>query len=115
DIDKIIHFYIKKRMTTLLVVNTIVLGNRRILLDDIYVPLTIVSDMEEFYIDSYPEDLYNLHSAVLIKDTSGMGKSTILKKLFFSTIYQNLGIPFLIELRRLKDHESILTYILKEL
>src|SRR5690606_26994134 len=58
DIDKIIHFYIKKRMTTLLVVNTIVLGNRRILLDDIYVPLTIVSDMEEFYIDSYPEDLY---------------------------------------------------------
>src|SRR5690606_10530307 len=85
------------------------------LLDDIYVPLTIVSDMEEFYIDSYPEDLCNLHSAVLIKDTSGMGKSTILKKLFFSTIYQNLGIPFLIELRRLKDHESILTYILKEL
>lgn len=115
DIHKLIHSYVKKRMKRLLVINTIVLGNRRILLDDIYIPLRICNDREEYFIDCYPEKLFKEHSNVLITDTAGMGKSTLLKKLYFSSIYQDLGIPFLIEMRRLSDSESLFSHILKEL
>lgn len=114
-IGEVLRDFINARAKTLMVVNAVVLSNRRIFLEDIYVPLTIKSNTESFKIDSYPIDLFNSHSAVLIADTAGMGKSTLMRKLFLSSIYQNLAIPFLIELRRLNVDQSIFSFILSEL
>lgn len=101
---------------------TLIFGNQQKKLEDFYYPLnlecvlnketnkkTTISTLQ--YEDSFlPE-----YEKILIVDTGGMGKSTIMKWLFLSVIKQRKGIPIFIELRKLKDKKTIIDEIILEL
>ena len=105
-------------------VNTLVFHNSRRLLKDIYVVPTLVSthlyhvEYEYIKIDSLPVELIKHYKRLLITDTAGMGKTTIMKRMFIDLIDQGLdkvGIPIFIELNRLNKDCSILSEIQKKL
>lgn len=107
-------------------INVIVFQNQQRRLEDIYVPLTLraargpkrmvaARGPRRVVIDAYKKDFIPTYEKVLIRDTAGMGKSTVLKYLFLSCVNENQGIPIFIELRKLKSDQSILSYIYNEL
>lgn len=97
-------------------VNTIVFGNNRQKLSDLYVPLTLISkkNFDEFKIPVDNSDLLNRNKKILISSTAGMGKSTLAKKIFLDIINYKIGIPIFIELRRLTDKNSIVGELVKK-
>src|SRR5690606_36054758 len=70
---------------------------------------------EEHKIDKLPRELLNKYGLILITDTAGMGKSTVMKKMYLSSIEEDLGLPIFIELRRIKNGISIIDEIKREL
>ena len=118
------HFerYLKRAYQKYDRVNTLALANQGISLRDIYSPLTLVregikkdGEKFEYKIDQYPEDLFSASKKVLIRDTAGMGKSTVLKFLFLEAVDKEKGIPFIIELRNLSKQHSVLKEIRQQL
>ncbi|GEO11533.1 NACHT domain-containing protein [Segetibacter aerophilus] len=98
------------------VLNTIVFNNQQKLLKDLYIPLTIkTSSTIEETIDDRCSAYIKRVKKVLITDTAGMGKSTIMKKIFLSTVEMENGIPVMVELRRLGKDKLILDEILEQL
>lgn len=118
------HFerYLKRTYQKYDSANTLAFPNQGISLRDIYSPLTLVregiktgKEKSEYKIDQYPDDLFFARKKVLIRDTAGMGKSTILKFLFLEAVDKEKGIPFIIELRNLTRKHSILNEIRQQL
>ena len=118
------HFedYLKRAYREFDVANTLAFSNQGRSLRDIYFPLTLIregikpaNEKPEYKIDQYPEDLFSAHKRILIKDTAGMGKSTMSKFLFLEAIDQEKGIPFFIELRNLSSEHGILEEIRQQL
>ena len=111
--------YLSEKFKSLSIVNIIAFRNQQRLLNDIYFPLKLIkqnySESNVLLIDGYPDDLLPMHQYVLINDTAGMGKSTIVKKLFLETINNNKGVPIFIELRRLSKDYKIIDLIFDEL
>ncbi|MGQ3013489.1 MAG: NACHT domain-containing protein [Flavobacteriales bacterium] len=108
------HFseYLHRTYKKLSIVNTLVFSNSQKLLKEIYQPLTISSEGQEFIerykVKSFPQELLSNCNRILITDNAGMGKSTLLKKIFLDAINEKQGIPILVELRRLsKEHKII--------
>jgi hypothetical protein len=98
-------------------INVLVFQNQQKKLEDIYIPLTLElrRERKRFLIAAgFWDDLIRKYGNVLITDTAGMGKSTLMKYLFLSCIKQNKGIPIFIELRKLVS-KTILEYIYREL
>ena len=97
----------------------LIFQNQQKKLDEIYIPLTVRKERdtqtETFLIDNYPPDFLPKYHKVLIRDTAGMGKSTLLKRLFLACLEQQKGIPVFIELRKLKGADSIPAFIHREL
>jgi NACHT domain len=97
----------------------LIFQNQQKKLADIYVPLTVRKERdaqaEAFLIDDYPHEFLPKYKKVLIRDTAGMGKSTLMKKLFLACLEQQKGIPVFIELRKLKGADSIPAFIHREL
>ncbi|MGS5013151.1 hypothetical protein CN483_16190 [Bacillus cereus] len=98
-------------------VNVIALGNNQVDINQIYQPLKISSETygENYYITDYDNGLFNKYKKVIIEDSAGMGKSTIMKKLFISCIEKNEGIPIFIELRKLQEETDIVDLIIAQL
>ncbi len=105
------------------VLNTIAFKKREILLNDVYIPLTLRCNEitngnntpKEFKIESFDEDIFSKNNKILIIDNAGMGKSTLSKKLLLSSIEKNSGVPVLIELRRLSKDKDIISEILEQI
>lgn len=98
------------------VMNTIVFKNQQVNIEELYVPLHVVNAKDSsiiYKIDNSKIDLLSKYKRILITDTAGMGKSTILKWMFISEIRKGESIPFIIELRRLKS--NILEEVCKKL
>lgn len=95
----------------------LIFQNQQKRLADIYVPLTVRKERENeaFLIDDYPKTFLPRYKKVLIRDTAGMGKSTLMKRLFLSCLEDEQGIPVFIELRRLKGDDSIAGFVHREL
>ena len=101
-------------------ISTVVFQNQPKQLDDLYIPLTIErssqqDDKQRILIDVYPESLIPEHQKVLLTDTAGMGKSTIMKFLFLQCIRENKGIPIFVELRQLSTEKNIIDIIYNDL
>lgn len=92
---------------------SIVFKNQQKKLLDYYIPLSLQSsnDKSPILMDTYPCDLISKVSRLLIVDTAGMGKTTLLKYLFINCINQEAGIPVFIELRKLSRKLSIIEYL----
>ncbi len=98
-----------------IVMNPIALKKGQCLLDKLYIPLTIKQEEEEYLIDQYPNDLIDKLGSILIVDNAGMGKSTILKKMFTDVVRNKLGFPIFINLRRITSENSVIQEIHKTL
>lgn len=104
-------------------INSLVFHDRIKSLKEIYLPLTLIKDGSEeellndndsVVIDGIPLELINSCRKLLIIDTAGMGKSTMLKRMFIDVVEKGLdkvGIPIFIDLRRLKKDWSIIDEI----
>jgi len=114
------HFkeYYHRTYKKIAVVNTLVFNNSQRFLKDIYLPLTLSlsnNPKVKHKVDSYPDKICEEFGNVLVTDTAGMGKSTLMKRIFIDIIDQNIGIPILIELRRLSKERSLLKEIQEQL
>lgn len=109
------HFteYFHRTYKKVAVVNTLVFNNSQRILNDIYVPLTLSheEDDDKFKMSSFPLSIMREYQKLLVTDTAGMGKSTLMKFLFMQAIDKGLGIPILVELRRLSKDKTILMEI----
>lgn len=101
--------------------NTLVFGTQKNL-EDLYIPLTVIPNSngveqheKGILIDSYKKNFLPTHNRVLITDTAGMGKSTLMKFLFLQCIKTQCAIPIFIELRHLTQNKSILALIEQQL
>ena len=101
-------------------INTLAIPNSQFKLKDIYVAQTLEKDnrfekeKETTKIDQLPVELIRKYQKILIKDTAGMGKSTIMKYMFIDLIdnrIEDVGIPIYIELNRLNKERTILKEI----
>jgi hypothetical protein len=120
------HFqeYLERTYDKYCIINTLVFHNSQRKLKDIYVDQTIIKenhaedDEEKTKIEGLPVELIKKYQKILITDTAGMGKSTIMKRMFVDLIDKGLdvvGIPIYIELNRLNKSHTILTEIQEEL
>jgi hypothetical protein len=111
--------YLHRTFKKLAVMNTLVFHNSQRLLTDIYIPLSISTTNKnkekKVKVDSFPKEISNEFHNILVTDTAGMGKSTMMKKIFISSIYEGDGIPLFIELRRLNKNKTLLEEIQEQL
>ena len=108
------HFeeYLKRSYKNYSIINTLAFPNQQKALRSVYLPLTLVSSDYSINnsappcrVNGFPTKLLSRYHKILIKDTAGMGKSTLPKIIFLSAIDQDAGISLYIELRQLpKDH-----------
>ncbi|GAA0402900.1 NACHT domain-containing protein [Massilia aurea] len=97
-----------------------VFSNEGQLLENYYIPLTLQKSSSSnsngtIVVDDYPIDLLSAYKDVLIVDTAGMGKSTLLKFIFLRSLRIRDSIPIFVELRKLSKEKPIRTFILEEL
>lgn len=112
--------------------NVLVFQNKPKELKKLYVPITLVGQhtvgrlveesgtrrvvfSKDLIVDSDADDFLPHYRKILVNDTAGMGKSTLLKFLFLQCIDKDIAIPVLIELRRVTQENSILKLISDEL
>jgi len=116
------HFeeYLGRAYNKYSIINTLVFHNSQRLLKEIYVAQTLVKentsedDKETTKIDRLPVSLIKKYKKILITDTAGMGKSTMMKYMFIDLIdhgLEDVGIPICIELNRLNKDRTILKEI----
>lgn len=121
-IPKAEHFqeYLERSYTKYSIVNTLVFHNSQRLLKEIYVAQTIVKEhqsegnIEAIKIDKLPVLPIEKYKKILITDTAGMGKSTIMRRMFIDLIDNGvnlIGIPVYIELNKLNKENTILDEI----
>lgn len=96
---------------------SIVFKNEQKKLIDYYLPLTLLTQPTNFEtkILNFPSELLENYGKLLIVDTAGMGKTTLLKFMFISCVESAEAIPIYIELRKLTKKISILEYITEQL
>jgi hypothetical protein len=99
------------------ILNTIAFKKKEVYLNDVYIPLRLSCQetSETYLIDTFKEELFKNSNKILITDNAGMGKSTLSKKLLLLCIENNIGVPILIELRRLSKTKGIIEEILEQL
>lgn len=110
--------YYHRTFKKLVVLNTLVFNNSQRFLYDIYIPLTITrkNDVEEKYkIKGFPTSVSDEYHNILITDTAGMGKSTMMKIMFLDLVNTHQGIPLFVELRRLNKNKTLLEEIKEQL
>lgn len=110
--------YFHRTYKKLIVLNTLVFNNSQRFLNDIFLPLTLTptnNRQVKIKVNGFPETISNEYGNVLITDTAGMGKSTLMKKIFIDSIHGKHGIPIFIELRRLNKNKTILNEIQEQL
>jgi len=109
------HFseYFHRTYKKLSILNTLVFNNSQRILKDVYVPLTIAENRDStgIRIESCPTELINSYEKILITDTAGMGKSTLMKRIFLDIIDNKIGVPIFVELRRLNKNKTIIQEI----
>lgn len=91
-------------------VSSVVLGNTQRTLKSVYVPMELQLDTPEkniFKADNYLTLLLDSYGKLLIKDSIGMGKTTMLKYMFLNVILMEKGYPIFVELRNLKHDHNI--------
>lgn len=112
--------YLKIKYESYRKINTMATRDNERDLNDIYIPLKINEQrkngetnesLQPIIVDGFPERFAEGNRKNLIVDTAGMGKSTLVKKIFLDLVESKKYIPIFIELRRLSDRKTIMTEI----
>jgi hypothetical protein len=98
-------------------INVLIFPNEQIRLDNFYEPLYIIaSDNRKTYkIDKINLDFLIEHKRIIISDSAGMGKSTLMKWITRQCIQNYLGVPILIELKKITPSNHLLDEIFNQL
>lgn len=112
--------YLDKSYEAYSSINTMVTNDNKRLLKEIYEPLTLVKTdaagkKTKIRVDGMPSELSQGGQKVLIVDRAGMGKSTLVKRIFIDVYEKKTWIPLFVELRRVDKSQSLLSFILKML
>ena len=104
-----------------MIMSTIVFRDIQKTIYDLYIPLSLttnkgikVSRRDEFIINDCYLECIERYDKILIIDTAGMGKSTLVKYLAIQVINHNDYIPIIIELRKVDKNKDFLDYIVKQ-
>lgn len=112
------HFqdYLTDSYATHSFIRTVVFQNRQKALDELYVPLTLTyrHGGPATTVDEYPKWLLETYRKLLISDTAGMGKSTLLKYILLTCVRENAAVPVFIELRHLATKNCSLLELIYE-
>ena len=106
--------YIKKCYENGRYMNTIVFRRDSKTVEELYIPLTLIKNgrkNEKIYISNALNNIFEKPRKIMILDTAGMGKSTLVKFLYLYCIENGFGTPIMIELRRIEMGQSIEDYI----
>lgn len=128
ELKKQFSSYIKEVYKKCVIMPTLVFPNEQIHVDKLYTPLTIYSSgnliiddkgvERQEKINNFTLDDSNLPPAefykILIIDSAGMGKSTLMRRICLNTLKQKIRIPVLIELRRLYN-KTVLEEIINQI
>jgi hypothetical protein len=110
--------YVDRQLEKHSYLNTLVFQNQ-IPLEELYIPLTLVraadAGKDNLTINRFPASLLENHSRVLITDTAGMGKSTLLRFILIQCVRSNFAIPIFIELRHLSQTQELMDLIEREI
>ena len=86
------------------------------------IPLTVIPNLDGvdqqengIKLDSFKNEFLPSHNRVIVTDTAGMGKSTLMKFLFLQCLKTGYAIPIFIELRHLSQHKTVLDLIEQQL
>ena len=109
--------YLKRAYVKQSYIRTVVFQNQQKLLDDLYLPLSVVrsANNDAYVMDKYGADFLPTFKRVLLTDSAGMGKSTLLRFLFLECIRQQAGTPIFVELRSLSNDTDIVDVICNDL
>lgn len=109
--------YLNKRYENDKYMNTIVFHKETKTIDELYIPLTIVQNgkRNNIVINENMKNIFEEPNKMLIIDTAGTGKSTLVKFLSLICIRKEWGIPLVIELRKIEKAQSIMSYIIQEI
>lgn len=113
--------YLEMSYNKAMSMNTIVFRGIPKTIYDLYIPLTLTTrnginteDVEEYIMnDNYAQCISN-YNKILVIDTAGMGKSTLVKYLAIQSINHNDYIPITIELRKVDKSKELLDHILEQ-
>lgn len=97
--------------------SSIVLRNAQKRLVDYYIPLTLIrgQDHTRLKVEKFPERELEDVRRMLIVDTAGMGKTTLLKLMFLYCVDEQAGIPVFVELRKLTKKHSLLDFLVDQI
>jgi predicted NACHT family NTPase len=97
-------------------INVLIFPNSQIRLNDFYEPLYIVSlDSKSTYeIDKINLDFLHEYKKIIISDSAGMGKSTIVKWVARQCVQNYLGVPVLVELKKITPQNTLLQEIFSQ-
>lgn len=109
--------YLNRSYQKFSTLNILVFPNQQINIKSIYLPLSIRStkDHNKYMIDTFKKEFIEPYQRILISDTAGMGKSTLMKWIGLSLIEQKISIPILIELKKLNSKHSVIDEIYNQL
>lgn len=133
-LQECIQEYLQITYRKAMIMNTIVFRDLRVpkTLCDLYIPLTLCAgdinsellsiheridskiEKEQYIINENYEKCISNYDKILIMDTAGMGKTTLVKYLAAQEINNNIRIPIIVELRKLMGNMSIIEYIISQ-
>ena len=108
--------YLTEKYADYSVINTMATTKNKKNLKDIYIPLTLTLQegnsskervQRKIVVDGFPHEFSEGSRKTLIVDTAGMGKSTMVKRIFLDLVERREYIPLFIELRRLTEVKTI--------
>lgn len=109
--------YLDKAYDAYSKINTLVSNDNKRQLKEIYVPLTLISEKrlsgkrEKVVVDGMPTEFNSEAQRILIVDRAGMGKSTLIKRIFVDVYEKGEKLPVYIELRRIATEDTLIKYI----
>ena len=109
--------YLKHTYKNASIINTLVFPNQNIGIRSVYYPLTITNHDAGFKTidETLNLSLLEKYPRILISDTAGMGKSTLMKWITLKLIETSSSIPILIELRKLNHKNSLLDEVYNQI
>lgn len=102
--------YLFKHVQHTLKIRTLINPNDDVTLDDIYLPLTLVTVSNRDRIVVSDNETLNFKGMINVIGIAGQGKSTVLRKLFLEEIKKGDRVPFFIELRNVEDGDILIHF-----
>tara|TARA_Y100000782_G_C10147188_1_gene249897 strand:- start:32 stop:1153 length:1122 start_codon:yes stop_codon:yes gene_type:complete len=102
--------FLEKNYDSLTISTSQLFRNEGYRIEDLYVPLIIEnSDLGMVEVDCFPKGIFLKEKKVLLADSAGMGKSTLLKMIYKYIIDEGVCIPFYIDLKNLVRENDVVS------